>query len=744
MYGSFGQPLANHFMQRDQMRNQANIAAMKYGNKGGGGNDDYAKMYSLGLETAKVQEQLAQIQEARNKEAMDNLENLLGELSIAKANNDTKRMNYTWSKLMRDPEFAKGVRETAGPVIDNGVPYNPGDTNVNIEVGSMGFNYFNQLGYVKSNEQAAMEQQQAEFAKNMTPATVEDGRAQMAAPTDNFNMTNYGSGSNPSDSNKNNLRDAFKPGALPRTKKIKSPLTNGNEAVMNHPDDEAGSLNQATNSIESDESEWQNSEEYRQLRDAEREHNKDFKPGERQISEDDLRNALETGDFSKIPPEYHDEMKAWLAGIKISANPDGSYAIYSQLDVTNMLTQQQQRQLAAQQRAEDNLDGLFNSALGQKARMEENTRQNTLQAQGNANKVLQLQQQYLDKNPNLGSLQSFNNLNVNNYDPKTGTLTGGSHQQPQILGGGGGNSSTSNDKINPHAVGTEALKKTLQATNGILGNTSIPPEKADFNSVLNLLLANNDMKGVRQLINAVGNEQMINPKTGKMERIRDIFANESKGVDKKSSGLFATLQNAQQEALSKVGTDNNVLLAAFDNLVSYMPGDLFGGATDSAKVAAMRIAMANNSKMEMRANGMIYTGTKDDIKNMGSRNMAYMFEINRANAARTINSIDQAIAGSADMFEKIGLAEQRERLTNFVNYTQVMFDVANILGSKLKDYIPNTGYQANTDTDDNIHIPLQHPKYSAIIKTADNNYMLQDNNGTMFTVPLKDIHKYIK
>lgn len=781
---NFGQILEAGQNARYDRQAQRDIAEMKYGNRGGGssgGNDlDWAK---FGLEMAAQKQKMQAMQQEMDKRAIQDLKDAKMRIALlnhqkAKSKNP-KEIDAFNRQIQAERQtmyaiYAPGeegyestsigdaIKQSTG--ISNPMPF-AGSAHPSLtEQAASGFNQWaTQNGFIKINPKtrAEVEREQA-----MTPAEEQDMGAwqQDIANTQDDGSQAEATGLIPTIANAYNKRKANRA----EYKQYKEEYANSGMTTADGKPGKPQSYRQWLkngkgqtgingNDIQQDEGNEVTTQHGQPVKTAEQ-------AGPIEVFAEDIEEAVRTGDMSSLPPEIAAHLGSYLSNIEMGQTADGNMAIVDHNTIMDLLgaddtaklneqdyRMQQYMPQQAMQAEQDAMaaadaDVLLNNTVEGKQYMNQFTAANAHAQELQQGMALSAKDHQAAMAAKSGTLQSNNiRSGMQNYNPEKAAYSGNSQfQQLQGLGGGGGNSSKSNDKINPHAVGTEALQKTLQATNGVLGNTPIPPEKADFNSALNLLLASNDMKGVRQLIDTVGNEQMINPKTGKKERIRDIFANESRGVDKKYSGSFATLQDAQQEALSKVGTDNNVLLSAFNNLVSYMPGDIFGGATDRAKVDAMRIAMSNNSKMTMRGNGMIYTGTKDDIKNMGSRNMAYMFEINRANAAHTINSIDQAIAGSADMFEKIALAEQRERLTNFVNYTQTMFDVANTLGSKLQDYIPTTGYQANTDTDDNIHIPLQHPKYSAIIKTADNNYMLQDNNGTMFTVPLKDFNKYIK
>lgn len=465
MYGDFGQILANHQMQRDQMRNKANIAAMKQNRSGASGDDDYAKMYSLGLQTAEMAYKLEQIEKANQKQRLDQFNATLSELAIARHNNDDARASVAWSKLMQDEEFATQVRQITGPVLDNGVPYRPGDPAVNVEVSNKAFNYFNNKGFIKTNAAKAEEETHARNLQLGQPAEEIDGRSVMGAPADNAVVNNY-AGENDSDSIKSTFKTIGKGAALSKNEKIKAP-TEG-EVTMQDPEDVDAN---GYTTLEEDEAQWRNSAEYQQLVDKEKEMQGEFKPGDRLIDEETFLNAVETGDFSQIPPEYHTELKSYLAGVKIAGNPDGTYTIYSQVDIDNMLTQHKQQEMQAKENLDNYLTGLFNSKQGQEARIEEGQRGLEFKRQEAVNQNLDQGMEFAKQQheglmkAKPGSIQQANiQANSNKFNGQTFEPRDGFHQY-QMSGGGG------SDKNKEIGVSLETVGRQIGEKLGLKGNT---------------------------------------------------------------------------------------------------------------------------------------------------------------------------------------------------------------------------------------------------------------------------------
>ena len=379
--------------------------------------------------------------------------------------------------------------------------------------------------------------------------------------------------------------------------------------------------------------------------------------------------------------------------------------------------------------------------LEQENTMEHNAKDNTILAQENTNKVLGLQRNYLDNNPNLSSLQTYNTLNTTKFDPNTGTMGLGQHQQPQVLGGGSGSNSDKNAQ-NLHSISTTMIQSLATRNGGKIGNTEIKPEMT-FDQGLQTLIANRDYTGIKELFSETGNTLVYNPKTGKQERLADMIAEYSQSTSSKYSGLVSSAVTATQQQLGNNADRNDVLVATFNNLISYMPGDWFGGATNSAKINAMTQAINNNSKMIMRSNGAIYTGTKNDLKNINYKTLAYSFEINSANIQATLNSLESAIANSTNLAEKIALGNQVANLTQMQNYNGAISEIMKATDKTFIDKLPKN-LQVNTDSDNNLVIPLETNKYASIIKASDGEYFLMDKNGVSTRVPLDKLNDMLK
>ena len=145
----------------------------------------------------------------------------------------------------------------------------------------------------------------------------------------------------------------------------------------------------------------------------------------------------------------------------------------------------------------------------------------------------------------------------------------------------------------------------------------------------------------------------------------------------------------------------------------------------------------------MRSNGAIYTGTKNDLKNIDYKTLAYSFEINSANIQATLNSLESAIANSTNLAEKIALGNQVANLTQMQNYNGAISEIMKATDKTFIDKLPKN-LQVNTDSDNNLVIPLETNKYASIIKTSDGEYFLMDKNGVSTRVPLDKLNDMLK